>query len=254
MVGPVADSALLAAAGVVGGAASSAGAIGSLISYPALLAVGVPPLAANVTNAVAVVGIGLGSTARSRPELRGTLPRAAWWAATMCVGAAAGAGLLLSTSEGVFSWLVPFLIAAAAVLMLGQPRLSAWRRTRARGSGGSVFAVALFAVAVYDGYFGAASGIMTLALLMVTVETQLLRANALKNVLLGVADVVVALAFIAFGPVRWSAALFLGLGFLVGGALGPSVARRIPADTLRIGIGCLGLGLAAWLLIAAVRG
>jgi hypothetical protein len=241
----------LGAAGVVAGVASSAGAIGSIISYPALLAVGIPALPANVTNAVAAVAAGVGSTAGSRPELKGTAGRLVRWSLITAAGAALGAALLLLTPGALFEWIVPFLVALAAMLLFAQPRIIDRRTARGRGVHRAVLPLGLFAVSVYDGYFGAASGIMTLAVLMLTVETRLLSANALKNALLAIADVVAAVGFIAFGPVRWLAAVALGLGLLAGGATGPALARRLPADALRVAIAGSGVLLAGWLLYRA---
>lgn len=252
MVAPVVQVAVLAAAGVLAGTASSAGAIGSLISYPALLAVGIPALAANVTNAVASVAIGGAASIASRPELRGTGARMLRWAVITAVGAALGAALLLLTPTAFFDWIVPFLLAGAAVVLLLQPRLA--RHSAHPLMSAWVLPLGLFAVAVYDGYFGAGSGIMTLSLLLVSAEALLTRANALKNALLGVADVVAATAFVIAGPVYWAAVVPLGLGYLAGGAIGPSVTRRVPSDLLRVLIGSAGLGFAAWLLVAAIRG
>jgi uncharacterized membrane protein YfcA len=249
---PIGQAAFLSGVGVVAGTATSAGAIASLLSYPALLAVGIPAVAANMTNAVAVVGTGIASTLASGVELRGAGRQLQRWSLFMVGGAVVGAALLLFTPEGLFTWVVPFLVAAAAALLLVQPRISAWMARR--GSAGvAVFPVGLFAVGVYNGYFGAASGIMLLALLMITVETRLTRANALKNVLLGIGDVIAAGAFIAFGPIDWPSALALGSGFLIGGAIGPAVARRAPAGVLRIAIAFTGFALATGLLVAAIR-
>jgi uncharacterized protein len=107
----------------------------------------------------------------------------------------------------------------------------------------------LFAVWVFDGYWGVGAGVMALAVLMLAVETDLARANALKNVLLGVADVASSIIFILYGPVRWAAVVPLGLGVLAGSRVGPSLTRRIPAGVLRIVVALIGLGLAVdlWL-------
>jgi uncharacterized membrane protein YfcA len=250
---PVLEALFLFAAGILGGTATSAGGIASLISYPALLAVGIQPLAANVTNAVAVVGTGIASTLASGPELQGTAPRLIRWSLFVTAGAATGAVLLLSTPDELFSWIVPFLVAAAALILLGQPRISAWRAAHRGDASEPMLAFGLFAVGVYNGYFGAASGIMLLALLMITVESRLIRANALKNVLLGISDVVAAVAFIAFGPIDWLAAVPLSAGFLVGGFIGPAVARRSRAGVLRVFIAGAGLVLAVGLLVDAAR-
>jgi uncharacterized membrane protein YfcA len=248
----VAQAAFLVAAGILAGIVGTSGASGGMISYPALLAVGIPPLPANVTQAIAVVGSGLGSTARSQPELRGSLRQLVRWSILAAAGAATGTALLLLAPGEYFVWVVPFLVAGAATLLLLQPRIGDWRQQRPLHR--AVLPYGLFGVGLYEGYFGAASGVMTLALLMLTLETQLVRANALKNTLLGVADVVAAISFAIFGPVYWAAALALGLGYLAGGMIGPVVARRIPSDTLRLVIVAAGFGLAAWLLAQAIGG
>lgn len=246
------EAGFLVVAGVLAGICSSSGAIGSLVSYPALLAVGLPPVAANITNAVSVTGVGVGASLRSRTELRGTRERMPRWAAIAGVGAATGATLLLSTPGGVFAWVVPFLILAAAALMLLQPRIDAARGTDAVST--RAFGYGLFAVSVYEGYFGAGAGVMTLALVLLTVERSLPRANAVKNVLLGVADVVAAILFILLGPVHWEAAVPLGLGFFAGGSVGPAVVRRVPPAVLRGVIALAAVGLACRLLVQAFGG
>jgi uncharacterized protein len=249
---PAGQAAFLAGAGVLAGVAGTSGAIGSLISYPALLAVGIPALAANVTNAVAVVGSGFGSSIRSRGELEGAAPRVWRWSLLTAAGGAAGASLLLLTPSASFTWIVPFLVVAAAALLLFQPRIYSWRDSRPAGSWHFVVPAGLIVVALYEGYFGAASGVMTLALLMITVETRLPQANAMKNLLLGVADLVAAIGFSVFGPVHWAAALSLGGGFVVGGTIGPSVTRRVRPDLFRIAISIAGFGLGVWLFLQAL--
>jgi uncharacterized membrane protein YfcA len=249
---PVGEAGFLVAAGTLAGTATSAGAIASLISYPALLLVGIGPVAANVTNSIAVVGTGIASTLASGSELQGTGRKVLWWSLYVVVGAVAGAVLLLTTPDGLFTWVVPFLVAAASVLLLLQPRISALS-ANSRVSGEAALPIGLFAVGVYNGYFGAASGIMTLALLMITAEARLVHANALKNVVLGASDVVVAGIFIAFAPIDWPSAVALGGGFLVGGSLGPALARRTPVAVLRLAIAGTGFVLAAGLLVAAGR-
>jgi uncharacterized membrane protein YfcA len=131
-----------------------------------------------------------------------------------------------------------------------QPRLSRWQARRPEGRNRLLLPAGLFAVSVYGGYFGAGSGVMVLALLLLTVESNLARANALKNVILGVADVVAAIGLAAFGPVRWAAALPLALGLLVGSRIGPSVTRRVPGGVVRVFAAAAGLGLAIELWVS----
>ena len=133
------------------------------MSYPALLAVGIGPFAANVTNAVAGVTIGIGSTLSSREELRDQSPRLHRWALPCVAGGTAGAVLLLLTPTPVFDWVVPFLVLGAALALLGQQRLTRWHASRERRGAEPAAAAAVIGVAVYSGYFGAGAGIMILA-------------------------------------------------------------------------------------------
>lgn len=247
---PIIDAALLFVAGVLAAIAGTAGGITSLISYPALLAIGLSPLHANMTNAVAVVGNWPGSTIASRPELRGHGGRLRELALFAFVGGVAGAVLLLATPSTIFDHAVPIFIAAASIALVAQPKLAHWRRHHLAGAGRCLLYFGLLLVCVYDGYFGAGSGIMLLALVLVAIDEQLPRANAYKNFLLGISDVVCAAAFALFGTVDWSAAGALGLGTLLGGWIGPHLARRLPARVLRLAIALLGLGLSIKLFIA----
>ncbi len=238
---------LLLGAGVVAGTVGSAGGITSLISYPALLAVGIRPLAANVTNTFALVGILPGAAVGSRPELRGQLAWLKRWAPLVTVGTAGGVALLLLTPDHVFARIVPYLLAFAAIGLLLQPWVSRWREAHPERTGSLTLPLGLLAIAVYCGYFGAGSGVMALALLLLTVEDNLPIANALKNILLGFADVVAAIAFAFFGPVHWGAAVPLLIGLAVGSVIGPAITRRVPPALLRMLVAGAGLGLAAWL-------
>jgi uncharacterized membrane protein YfcA len=234
---------LIAGAGLAAGVVGTAGGITSLVSYPALLAAGVPALPANVANIVALVACWPGAALASRPELAG---KGAWlrrWAWLAAAGGAVGSALLLATPADAFAQVVPFLVAAGSLALLFQPRLSALSGHRARCHTG-VLAAGVLSVSAYNGYFGAGSGVMTLTLLLVTVDERLPDANALKNMLLGAASVLSALAFIAFGPVEWAAALPLSAGMFAGSLVGPRLARRIPAGILRWIIALLGAGLA----------
>jgi uncharacterized membrane protein YfcA len=246
----IGGDAFLAVAGCVAGAVGSAGGITSLISYPALLAVGLRPLPANVTQAVAFVGCLPGSALGSRPELRGQGRWIRRWALLTAAGGATGVALLLSTPEHLFARIVPFLLVTAAVVLFFQPRISTWRESRPGRHNRLLLPCGLFAVSVYGGYFGAGAGVMVLALLLVTVDQGFARANALKNVILGVADVVAAIGFAPFGPVQWTAAVPLALGLFAGSRVGPAATRRIPPNALRIAVALAGLGLALrlWLV------
>ena len=246
MTSPV-DAAFLVGAGLVAGTVGAAGGITSLISYPALLAVGVAPLPANVTNAVALVASFPGSALGSRPELRGQGRWLRTWAPVAAMGGALGVVLLLVTPRRVFDDLVPFLLVAASLVLLVQPSLTRWHRRRSASARAALVPVGLFAVCVYSGYFGAGSGVMVLALLLVALDEGIPRANALKNAILGVADVVAAAGFLLYGPVHRADAAALAIGLFAGSFLGPKITRRVPGLALRVLAAAMGLGLAAWL-------
>ncbi len=238
---------LLLVAGAAAGIVGSAGGTASLISYPALLAAGLPPLAANVTNAVAFVAAWPGSALGSRPELRGQGPWLLRWAPLAAVGSAGGATLLLVTPAGTFGRVVPFLLAFAALTLLLQPQISAWLARRPASSSRFLLPGGLIAASAYGGYWGAGAGVMILALLMITTGQGLPRSNALKNMLLGVADVTCCVVFILCWPVDWAAAAPMAVGLLAGSMIGPSLTRHIPGHILRIIAALAGLGLAIYL-------
>ena len=238
--------AVLLLAGLAAGLVGSVAGLASLISYPALLAVGLGPVAANVTNTVALVGSGIGSALGSKVELTGQSGRLRPLAVAAALGGAAGGGLLLLTPADAFAAVVPWLIALASVLVLVAPapsELAPHAPTRA----GPLLHAGIFLIGIYGGYFGAAAGVLLLALLLFTTGETTVRSIAAKNVLLGICNGVAALGFVLLGPVVWSAVLPLGAGFLAGGRLGPAVARRAPARLLRVLVGLTGLGLAAYL-------
>jgi uncharacterized membrane protein YfcA len=233
-------------AGFGGGLAGSVAGLASLVSYPALLAVGLPPLSANVSNTVALVFGSVGSVSGSVVELRGQRAQARRLGAMGIAGGISGALLLLATPPGAFVRIVPWLIAGASLAILVQ-RAPARATAIAAPRAGRALSAAVFVVAVYGGYFGAAAGVLLLAVLLIATTEPLARSNAMRNLVLGLANAVAALAFVAFGPVRWSAVLPLAVGFLFGGRLGPLVVRRAPPGPLRALIACAGLGLAVHL-------
>jgi uncharacterized protein len=241
----LARSVLLLGAGALAGIVGSAGGTASLISYPALLAAGIPPLPANVTNAVAFVAVWPGSALGSRPELAGQGPWLRRWALLIVAGSAAGAGLLLATPAGVFGRVVPFLLAFAALALLLQPKVSAWLTRRPAGGGRRLLLPGgLIAASAYDGYWGAGAGVLTLALLMITSGQPFTRSNALKNMILGLADLACCVVFILCWRIDWAAVVPMAAGLAAGGAIGPAITRRIPGRLLRVVAALAGLGLA----------
>jgi uncharacterized membrane protein YfcA len=250
----VLEFALLVLAGIGAGLTGSIAGLASLISYPALLATGVAPVTANVTNTVALVLSSAGSVSASGPELRGQRARVLRLAGAAVLGGAAGAALLLLTPAAAFEKLVPWLIAAASVAILVQrpPRRLAADHAGAAGHRDPTWLLpATFAIGIYGGYFGAAAGVLMLALYLVGTGEGLPRSNALKNVILGVANAVAAVGYAVLAHVDWLAAVPLAIGLFAGGRLGPRVVRRAPQTALRRVIAVAGLALAVRLALQA---
>jgi uncharacterized membrane protein YfcA len=250
------DVLLLVGAGVGAGLVGSAAGLASLISYPALLLAGLPPLAANVTNTTSMFATTIGASAGSREELSGQGQRLLALCAQTVTGGAIGAALLLTTPAKAFEVVVPWLIAFGAVLLLLRDRLSAWTRARAarrppvpparRVDG--LWGLAAVLVGVYGGYFGAGAGIIMLGLLSLRADEPLRVTNAVKNVATGMANLVATIAYLFLAPVHLDAAAALALGAVAGSWLGPQLVRVLPETPLRIGISIAGLGLAGWLI------
>ncbi|MGV9378294.1 sulfite exporter TauE/SafE family protein [Nonomuraea sp. NPDC003707] len=228
----------LLGAGVAAGVVSTVVSLASIVSYPALLAFGLPPLTANVTNTVALVFTGIGAAAGSRPELAGEGARVLKLGPVAAVGGATGALLLLVTPARTFELIAPWLIAMASLLLVRPPS------GQAHGEHGVLGRVALFAVTIYTGYFGAAGGLMVFAVLALMFDHPAAKLNAMKNVMSGLANAVAALGFALFGPVNWAAAAPLAAGFLLGGWIGPRIARRLPGNSLRYLAAACGLAVA----------
>jgi uncharacterized membrane protein YfcA len=245
----VAEDALLVAAGVLAGIVGTAGGITSLISYPALLLVGIPALPATVANTVAIVACWPGSAAASRPELRGQGPWLRRWIPVAAAGSTGGSVLLVVTPAGLFGRVVPFLIAAGSLALLLQPRITAGVRGTGRRGTGLLLAAGVLALSFYNGYFGAGAGVLTLSLLLLTVDSQLTRANALKNMLVGAASIAAAVTFVILARVDWAVVAPLAAGMLAGSTLGPRIARRMPPGLLRWLVALMGLGFAVRLWI-----
>ena len=241
---------ILALAGFGAGLVGSIAGLASLISYPVLLAIGVPPVMANVTNTVALVFSSGGSVLSSRLELGGQATRLLRFGVVAVLGGVIGGVLLLLTPPGAFQLIVPWLIALASIAILVQRRQQEvqWRD---RGRDAIGLTVGVFLVAVYGGYFGAAAGVLMLALLLASTRDTLARSNAVKNVVLGLANATAAVTFIFFSSVHWSLVAPLALGCFAGGRLGPFLVRHAPARPLRIAIAVAGMGLAIHLGIDA---
>jgi uncharacterized membrane protein YfcA len=240
---------ILAAVGLVAGTASAMAGGASILTFPVLLAMGVPALPANVTNSVGLTPIVIGTALGALPELRPQGDRLVALLPPMIAGAVGGAVLLLTTPSDVFEAIVPALIGVSCLLMLAQPWLV---RHTMRGAGGRRRAVAqasTFVVGIYTGYFGAASGVLFLALVGLVSTATLHELNASKNVIVGAANVVTTAIFAVLAPVRWPMAAAIAAGSLIGGAVGTKLVRRVPAPHLRVGIAVVGLAVAVRLAL-----
>jgi uncharacterized protein len=241
---------LLLLAGVGAGLTGSIAGLASLISYPALLAVGLAPVTANVTNTVALVFSSVGSATGSRPELRGQRARVQRLGAVAVLGGAVGGLLLLASPSGAFERIVPWLIGFGSLTILFTRRVTPHPDASPKPDSPLVL-LAVFLIGIYGGYFGAAAGVLLLALLLAATSQTLARSNALKNVVLGLANLVAAVVFVFFGSVNWIAAVPLAAGLFIGGRVGPIVVRHSPAHVLRILIALAGIGLAIYLGVDA---
>jgi len=226
---------------------------GTLITFPTLLAFGVPPVTANVSNTIGLVpGVASGVVGYRR-ELRGQRARALRLGSASVVGGILGAVLLLSLPSSAFSAIVPVLIVIGLLLVVLQPRISAWvdrRHEGARGRFGPWWVwPAVLGTGVYGGYFGAAQGVILMGVLGIGIDDDLQRLNGLKNVLAGLVNGVAGVIFVFVADVDWTVVALLAAGSIVGGQLGATVGRRLSPFVLRIVIVIVGLAaLAAFLL------
>jgi hypothetical protein len=245
---------LLIVAGLVAGAVNALAGGGSLITFPSLIATGLPSVDANVTNSVAVFPGYVSSVLGSRADLAGQGRRLRAILPTSLVGSAGGCALLLLTPARAFEVIVPFLVLAAAATLafqerlrglVGHPRALPPRRRAI------TLQVVIFVGAVYGGYFGAALGVMYVAALALVLDETLNRINALKNALSAAVGLVTLVVFAIFAPIQWGAALTLAPATIVGGYAGARLARRLPSRVLKILIVTFGTAIGLVLLYRA---
>ncbi|MGK5547725.1 sulfite exporter TauE/SafE family protein [Streptomyces sp. URMC 127] len=230
------------AAGIGAGTINTIVGSGTLFTFPVLLAIGLPPVTANVSNTIGLVTGNISGAVGYRRELRGQGARAVRLGLTALAGGLAGAVLLLALPSKAFDAIVPALIGIALVLVVLQPRLAkalARRRERngteagAHPDGGIALLVGLLLASAYGGYFGAAQGVLYLSLMGLLLREELQRINALKNVLAVVVNGVAALFFVLVAHVDWTAALLIAAGSTLGGQIGAKVGRRLSPTAMR---------------------
>jgi uncharacterized protein len=234
------------AAGFAAGAINTIVGSGSLITFPTLLALGYPPVVANVSNTVGLVFGSVGGVFGYRKELAGQGRRLLWLAVPTATGAIVGAYLLLVLPQRVFKNVVPVLIAIAIILVLVQPILS--RRVDHPSGGGParkvLLAAGTFGTAVYGGYFGAAQGVILMSILMILVDDSMQRLNALKNVFAAVVNGIAAVYFVLVASVAWEPAILIAVSSVVGSQVGALAGRRLSPLVLRgviVAAGAVGL-------------
>jgi uncharacterized membrane protein YfcA len=256
-----AEALAILGAGVAAGAINAVVGSGTLITFPALLAFGFPPVVANVSNNVGLVPGNFSGAYGYRRELAGQRSCLIRLGAAAVLGGLTGAILLLSLPASAFILIVPALILIACVLVLIQPRMGAWlaaRRARTAGEGGDgsqaghagrvgpVLTGGMLLSGAYGGYFGAAQGVLVIGLLGSFLDESLQRINAAKNVLVALVNATAAIVFILFAHVSWLAVLLIAAGSTLGGLLGAKFGRRLPPTVLRLLVVAIGV-------IAAVK-
>ena len=238
-------------AGVFAGTINTVVGSGTLVTFPVLLAVGYPPVVANVSNSLGLVPGSFSGAIGYRRELVGQRARVLRLGTASLFGGIVGAVLLLTLPAQAFATIVPVLIALALVLVVLQPWLNrrlAARRGERHAHGGVGLLVGVFLTGIYGGYFGAAQGVLLLALMGILMDEELQRINAVKNVLALIVNLVSGVVFIVVAHVAWLAVLLIAVGSAVGGQVGAKVGRRLPPVALRSIIVVVGLAAIAKLV------
>ncbi|RVX45573.1 hypothetical protein EDD27_8382 [Nonomuraea polychroma] len=242
------EMAAVLAAGVAGGAINTVVGSGSLITFPTLLAVGLPPITANVSNNIGLVPGGFTGVMGYRPELKGQRARLLALAPASVIGSLIGSFLLLNLPESSFNVIVSVLIGVSCALVVIQPRLSRLLTAPELGAppssgehGGPWLWLGTLAAGMFGGYFGAGQGILLLGLMGILLADDLQRLNAAKNVLVLLVNSVAAVLYVVVADVNWLAVLLVALGSMAGGFVGARVGRRLPAAVLRGVIVCIGV-------------
>lgn len=236
------------AAGIAAGGVNAVVGAGTLVTFSTLVTIGISPLTANVSNTVGLVAGSVASSVGYRREVRQQRERVKRLAPASLLGGIVGAALLLVLPSQAFDAIVPVLILLGVVLVIVQPALSRRLATPhgVQRRGGPLTWIAVFITGVYGGYFGAAQGVILIAILATLVDQHLQRVNAIKNVLAAIVNAVAALIFIFVAPVDWTVAILLLLSSTVGGFLGAHYGRRIPDVVMRgliVVVGLIAVGV-----------
>jgi uncharacterized membrane protein YfcA len=243
----------IALAGLAAGTINTVVGSGTLITFPVLLAFGYAPVTANVSNTIGLVPGSVSGAIGYRRELAGQGRRALRLGSMSAAGGITGAVLLLVLAASAFKDIVPVFIVAALTLTVAQPQIARWlskREVDLERRGGVLVLAAVYVTGVYGGYFGAAQGILLLAILGVALAQDLQRTNALKNVLAGLVNGVSGLCFVLAAHVDWAPAGIIACTSVAGAQLGARYGRRLPPDALRVIIVVVGVFAIVRLLVS----
>ncbi|MBA0124232.1 sulfite exporter TauE/SafE family protein [Haloechinothrix sp. YIM 98757] len=226
---------------------------GTLVTFPVLVALGYPPVTATTSNAIGLAPGAISGSVGYRRELAGQRDRVLRFAVFSVIGAGVGTVLLLSLPEKAFETIVPWLIGLAVVLVLVQPKVSAWVLRTSSGDaprGGLLVLPLIFVIGIYGGYFTAAQGVLLMGVLGILVRDSLQRLNALKNVLAAAVNVVAGTVYAFLAPVSWPVIALLAISSTLGGLLGAKIGRRLPPSVLRATIVVIGVAAIANFLLS----
>jgi uncharacterized protein len=241
------EAAAVLLAGVWAGTINTVVGSGTLVSFPILVAVGLPPVTANVSNTIGLVPGSVTGAWGYREELRGQGSRLRWLVPATTLGGVLGAVLLLSLPSGAFEAIVPALIGIGVVLVVLGPRIQRAVAAHHESRGGIPERGAwwvwpgVLGTGVYGGYFGAAQGVLLMAVFGIGIDDHVQRHNALKNVLAALVNAVAAVVFVVVADVDWRAVVLLAVGAIAGGVIGASVGRRLSPTLLRVVIVVVGV-------------
>jgi len=235
---------VISAAGMWAGMINTVVGSGTLVTFPVLITLGYPPVTATTSNAIGLIPGSISGSIGYREELKGQGGRVVRLAAGSIVGGVCGAILLLELPPGAFEAVVPWLIGLALILVIVQPKVSAWVLRRSSGAdryGGPVLFVLVLLIGVYGGYFTAAQGVMLIAVFGMFLNESLQRLNGMKNVLTAIVNTVAGIIYSFQAPVSWPVIGLLAVSSTVGGVVGAKVGRKLPPRVLRAVIALVGL-------------
>ncbi len=235
--------------GIVAGMVNAVAGGGSLVTFPVLLALGYPPVLANVSNNIGLTPGTFSSVMIYRRELEGQRKTFFLLGPASIVGSVTGALLLLALPESVFKAAVPPLIALASVLLALQPRIRKWvvRKNHPDLHHKIILVIGVYLTGIYGGYFGAAQGVILITLLAIVLGESMQRVNAMKNLLALAINAIASVYFIVFTNISWSIVLLVSIGTAVGSQIGARYGRKLPDATLRRCIVVVGIAIAIYL-------